>query len=321
MAGLNIPKAKKKSEFDLDALMGKATLTSEEAVSEIQEEYKIPDGAFIVKRMSVENIIADPDQPRNTKNISAEYLEDLGNSILETGQIYPVIIRKNTNDNYSQEWMLVDGECRWLSVTKHPDLTELNCIILDEGLSLTEILIMQISANNKRTEMSIAENAFAYQRVANAKKVTGSTQQDIADSLGMHRVTLSKFLRLAKEENSAVIQMSADGYTQDLGTLVSLAGINDKNPEAAQKIINSLINDKAPEDLRGYVATILKQVTNQNDGDVVQVQKTVKPKLYKPTKVDLKELEGVPTLILDVKGKSIQIDLSDIQEDLKSLFN
>jgi ParB/RepB/Spo0J family partition protein len=321
---LLIPKKKKTESdaFDLDSLMGKTQISQADAVAEVKKEFQIPEGAFVVEQISVDSIVADPDQPRNTQKLTDEYLAELGDSIKRVGQIYPVIVRKNPNKKGSQEWMLVDGECRWLGVKQHKDLHSLNCIVLNDDLDLTDILIMQVAANNKRAEMSIADNAIAYARIEAGLKKQGSNQEEIAAELGMHRVTLSKYTRLARKENLGILKISEEGHSQDLSALIGLAGINDKSPEIARELISNIMAGNAPTDLRAHVTQVLKGINDTEKGaNKVKVTSAAKPKVYKPSNVSLIDVKGVSTLSLDVKGKSVLVDLTDIADELKALFN
>jgi ParB/RepB/Spo0J family partition protein len=317
--GLDIPEAKPNKSgdvFDLDVLMGKKQVTAAEAVTEVTQDYNLEDGAFVVMQIAASDIVADPDQPRDTKKLTNEYISELGDSIEATGQIYPIIVRKNPNARNPQHWMIVDGECRWLAVGKKNGLNSLNCIVLNDDLDLTDILIMQVTANNKRKEMSAADDARAYARIAAGLKDQGKTQETIATQLGMHRVTLSKYIRLAKEENTVILKLSEDGHTQDLSTLIGLAAINDSSPETAQNVIDLIEAGNVPSDLRGYIDKTLKNLNKDK-----KPKSAPRPKVYKPSNVSLIESGGISTLSLKVGDKAIQLDLSDIKDELKKLLH
>jgi len=323
---LKIPKKKKSAAsagFDLDVLTGNKAaptevVSSEEAIKEVAAEHDMPEGSYMVVRVTAENIAPDPNQPRKTNRLDEEYIEGLGRSIFRK-QEAPIRVRKNPNPEADADFMIIDGECRWLGVMGHPEAIYIDCIISTDEMSPVEILQSQVSANNERAEMTVAENALAYTRLYELYQGMGMTQDQVASLQGMNRVKLSRYLRLAKETHKSILDLSVEDHCQDLTVLYTLAGIKDKDDVIAQKITKQIIDNKIPGDVRKYVSDILKDLTS---GVVNDAQpKASKIKLYKPKSFQLGRSGDIEVLTLDIGKKSIQIDLTEIKAELLKTLN
>jgi ParB/RepB/Spo0J family partition protein len=317
---LVIPKKAKSKIWDINSLSGNAPIAKTEAVEEVQKEFALTEGSFIVQALNLDDIVADPDQPRDTEKLEEEYLDNLGNSIYADKQLYPIIVRPNPLANSDAHWMIVDGECRWLSMGRHPDLNTITAITLSDDLDLTDILLMQVTANDKRKGTSTAEKANAYARIYKGFKAKGLTQQDVANKLGIKRTTLSKYTSIS--ENNEVMKMSYDDITQDFNSLSLLCTIYKKSSVTGQKIVGNIRAGKVDQELRRFLEDVLQGLSEeQPDQTSNKSHKTVKPKFYKPTSATYKNIEGEDYISLDVKGKFVQISVSEIKDDLLKIVN
>lgn len=129
------------------------------------------------KRISLDQIRANPDQPR--KLFEQDSLQDLANSIRVNGLMQPITVVKR-DDHY----MIVAGERRWrahqlLEEAGHLASPDMLCLVrkMDE----TEIAINAIVENLVRQDVTPLEEANAYQAMIDQ----GFTVEDLATRLGV----------------------------------------------------------------------------------------------------------------------------------------
>ncbi len=137
-----------------------------------------------VRRMPVDRIDSNPDQPR--QHFDEEALADLAASIREHGVLQPVLVRPYDEGRYQ----IVAGERRWRAA-KMAGLTEIPVIIedLDEEAAL-EIGIIE---NLQREDISPLEEAEMFERMT---KEHGYSLRKLATKLGKDKGYLENRLRL-----------------------------------------------------------------------------------------------------------------------------
>lgn len=143
-----------------------------------------------ITMLDPKKIKANPYQPRREFNQNA--LNDLMNSIKEHGILQPLVVSKNSNNEYE----LIAGERRLRSS-------------LNLGLKEVPVIIRQVD-NQKKLELALIENlqrenlnaidtAIAYNQLINEFNLT---QEDLAKKLGKPRSSIAntlRFLNLPKE--------------------------------------------------------------------------------------------------------------------------
>jgi len=91
-----------------------------------------------VNKISINDLVRNQYQPRKTFN--KEQLQELADSIKESGVIQPIIVRNNDLGKYE----IIAGERRWLAA---------------QNAGLNEVPVVVIKANNlKALEFAIVEN-------------------------------------------------------------------------------------------------------------------------------------------------------------------
>jgi ParB family chromosome partitioning protein len=136
-----------------------------------------------VRLIALEEIRSSPWQPR--KDFKAENLQELVESIREQGIIQPLIVRK-VDGHYE----LIAGERRWraaktLGLKQAP-------VLLREATD-REVLELALIENLQRSDLSVVEEAHAYQRLADE---FGLRQEDIAKRVGKNRASVANAMRL-----------------------------------------------------------------------------------------------------------------------------
>lgn len=142
------------------------------------------EGEEKVELISVDEIRSNPYQPR--KNFEQEALEELAESIRQSGVLQPIIVRKSTAKGYE----LVAGERRH-KASIIAGLTRIPAIIreLDEEFMIKYAIL----ENLQREDLTPLEEADAYQLMMDKLSLT---QERVADALGKSRSHVANHLRL-----------------------------------------------------------------------------------------------------------------------------
>ena len=131
----------------------------------------------------IELIDANLNQPR--KNFSKDDLEELANSIKETGIIQPIVVRKK-----GERFEIVAGERRWRSA-QIANIHEVPVIVKE--LTDEEVVKIAIIENVQRVDLNPVEEASSFNQLISEYKYT---QEKISKVLGKSRSYIANSLRL-----------------------------------------------------------------------------------------------------------------------------
>lgn len=140
------------------------------------------DGVF--RRVSISDIIANPQQPRRHFDHGA--LEDLVTSIQEHGIIEPLIVTELSDGSYE----LIAGERR-LRAARVAGLDDVPCVV--RTASEQDKLELSLIENVQRHDLNPIEEALAYKRLLDE---FGMTQDEIGQKVGKSRPQVANTLRL-----------------------------------------------------------------------------------------------------------------------------
>lgn len=141
-----------------------------------------------VSQVPLDLIDPNPLQPR--RRFDAAGLQELADSIRATGVVQPVLIRPSANQPGRHE--LIAGERRFRAAK----LAELPAIpALIRTLSDQEALELALTENLLREDLNALEVAHAYQAL---QAQFSLSHDEIADRLGVSRVSVTNTLRLLK---------------------------------------------------------------------------------------------------------------------------
>jgi len=255
-----------------------------------------------VQLVSLKDIRPNPYQPR--REFDQKALDELSNSVKETGVLQPIILRVSKAKGYE----IVAGERR-VRASKQAELETIPAIIreLDEKVML-QVAILE---NLQREDLTALEEADAYYMMMEKLSMT---QEKVAERLGKSRSYIANHLRLRTlpEETKQLLQ---DGKLS-MGQARTLLGLVDKS-----KIIR-LARRAANENLTVRQLEHLVAEANEPLSDKKTSAKN------EPTKsVFIKDLENRLTDKFDTKvtihekgnkGK-IQIEYSSL-DDLNALL-
>lgn len=195
----------------LEALFSENQLTKE-------EERKLKDGEKIIENIKIIEIEPNKNQPR--RNFPAESIEELAKSIEKYGVIQPIIVSKQ--DGYYQ---IIAGERRWRA-SKKAGLKEIPCIVReDDERKNKEISLIE---NIQREDLNPIDKARGFRRLIDEY---GMTQQELADTVGLNRTTITNSLRLLNLDER-VMKLAIDGKLTE-GHCRSLLGFTDPEKQYA----------------------------------------------------------------------------------------
>lgn len=123
-------------------------------------------------------------QPR--KDMSAEALEDLSNSILSQGIIQPIVVRNISGNNYE----IIAGERRWRAA-QLAKMDKVPCLI--KNVPDEAAIAIALIENIQREDLNAMEEAIALERLLTEFELT---HQEVANAVGKSRTTVSNLLRL-----------------------------------------------------------------------------------------------------------------------------
>lgn len=163
----------------LDALLG--SIQKEKLQLEVQA---LDHGQL--KQVDVKILKRGNYQPR--RFINEEDLQELAASIKKHGVMQPIVIRPVVDDVYSYE--IIAGERRWRAA-QIAGLTEIPAIIRD--LTDQVAIALALIENIQRQDLNPIDQAMALQRF---HEEFGLSHQEIAETVGKARTTVSNLLRL-----------------------------------------------------------------------------------------------------------------------------
>ena len=166
-------------------------------------------------RVPISSIRPDPDQPR--KEMDAEGLASLTESIKAHGILQPLLLKATGND-----FQIVAGERRWRAAGA-AGLQEVPARVIDVSEeALREISLIE---NIQREDLSPLEIATALQALM---KTFGLTQEDMASRIGWNRATVANRLRLLNLPDEVKEMLESESLTE--GHARALLAL--KTPEA-----------------------------------------------------------------------------------------
>jgi len=150
----------------------------------IPEEYGILKGERYAE-LDIEKIKSNPLQPR--MKFKQESLDELAQSIKESGVLQPVIVVPEGND-----YRIIVGERRWRAAQKI-GLKKIPALI--RSMQKVQQLETSLTENLQREDLNPLEIALAYQKMI---QELNYTQQEIAEKVGKDRASVANYLRLLK---------------------------------------------------------------------------------------------------------------------------
>jgi len=245
----------------LDALLAYA---STETHAEAEGDSKAKEA---LTQLSVLRIKRGKYQPRREMDPGA--LEELANSIRSQGIIQPLIVRPS-GDQYE----IIAGERRFRAA-QLAGLTQIPVII--RHIPDEAAVAMALIENIQREDLNPIEEAAALERLL---KEFGMTHQQVADSVGKSRTSVTNLLRLLALPEEVKIMLERGliemGHARTLITLPQNAQL-----EAAQIIISRSLSVRETENMvrRLQSPEVTAKTAKYQDPDIVHLQETLSKQL------------------------------------------
>lgn len=146
------------------------------------------DGASVgvTSLVAIAKIQANPFQPR--RDFDPDKLQELANSIRRSGVMTAITVRR-----FGEAFQLISGERR-VRASIEAGLTEIPALILDIA-SDREMMELSLVENIQREDLNPLEIAHSYQQLLTLCEMT---QEELAESVGKDRSTVTNFIRLLK---------------------------------------------------------------------------------------------------------------------------
>lgn len=218
-------------------------------------------------QLSVDRIQRGKYQPR--REMDAQALEELANSIRTQGIIQPLIVRPIGN-----KYEIIAGERRW-HAAQLAGLTEVPVII--RHIPDEAAIAMALIENIQREDLNPVEEAAALDRLI---KEFGMTHQQVAEAVGKSRTSVTNLLRLLALPEEVKLMMEQGllemGHARTLITLPETAQL-----EAAQLIVSRQLSVRETENMvRHLQSPESKQKAQKHmDPDIMHLQDSLSKQL------------------------------------------
>ena len=161
-------------------------------MGEVSEESPSADNARKPRRAPIENLIANPRNPR--RNFTDVELNELASSIKERGIIQPIVVRaaKGKKTDEADKFEIIAGERRWRAAQR-AGLHEVPIAIVEA--TDAQVLELAIIENVQRADLNPIEEAAGYLALM---EEFNHSQDDVAQIVGKSRSHVANLLRLLK---------------------------------------------------------------------------------------------------------------------------
>ncbi len=275
----------------LEALLVASGSGETEAVEQEESANKL-------REIPVDLIQSGKYQPR--RDMNAEALQELADSIKVQGIIQPIVIRSIGEGKFE----IIAGERRWRA-TQLAGLEAIPALIRD--VPDEAAIAMSLIENIQRENLNPIEEAMALQRLQQEFELT---QQEVADAVGKSRTTVTNLLRLMGLQVD--VRTLLEHGDLEMGHARALLGLSVDDQSAAARrvvgkgmsvrqteaLVRKLLSDKdkpaaEPKRLDPNIRHLQDQLA-QTLGAKVQIQHTAKGKGKVVLNYNsLEELDGI----------------------------
>lgn len=186
-----------------------------------------------LKTIPPESIAEDPSQPR--LEIEGEELNSLAMSIVDLGQLQPVIVYSEAG-----KYCLVDGHRR-VAAIRQIGRTDVNALVLDEKPDADTLLLTQLAANCLRVNLKPTEKALAFQRLKDSR---GWTNVQLAKAMHISKSTVTQVLSYLSLPGEVKEKLDSGELPGSTAYAISRA----KDDDFAEKLIAKAVNGDLKRD-------------------------------------------------------------------------
>ena len=217
-------------------------------------------GSSTINEVSIDQIEANPDQPR--REFDSVALEELANSIKQLGLVQPITVRQLDEHKFQ----IIAGERRWRA-SQLAGLTAIPAYI--RTIKDENVMELALVENIQREDLNAIEIALAYEHL---QEKSGLTQEKVAARVGKSRVAVTNYLRLLKLP--AQVQMALQKKEIDMGHARALLSLN--SPSQQIKLFHEI--QKNAFSVR-KVEELCQQLNNGEDIQTAKKKIAAKSKL------------------------------------------
>jgi ParB family chromosome partitioning protein len=252
---------------------GLAAIFGDDVISVIDEIQNSARADEYGRRASLKltDIRSNPYQPR--KIFDQEKLEELAQSIRETGVFTPILVREATGG-----YELIAGERR-VKASVLAGKEEIPAIIMD--FNDTQMMEISLLENIQREDLNVLEEASGYKKLI---KALGYTQEQLANRIGKSREHVSNTLRLLKLPKD--VQKLVEENKLSMGHVKCLLTLDDKTiSEIAHKAVSEGLSVRQVEALASDKKASKPVKTKAEDPYLVDLQNSLQRKFGSKVKI------------------------------------
>lgn len=192
-------------------------------------------------KLHVKHVIPDPSQPRKT--ITPDSLNGLARSLIETGQIHPIVVRPAPEGQY----VIVTGERRWRAA-KEAGLQYIDCVVRRD-LDDRKVREMQLAENYQRDDITPLEQAEAFEAYLKEHDVS---QSELSRRTGIPQRTISARLALLELSPSMRASVEAGEIGPHEALKISKLPATQQEP-VAEAVASGKVGGRMLEELFGRI--------------------------------------------------------------------
>jgi ParB family chromosome partitioning protein len=176
----------------------------------------VPAAAAAERSLDVDTDLLRPNRFQPRTNIADARIEDLSRSIKSNGIIQPIVVRR-----VEKGYEIIAGERRWRAAQR-AGLLKVPVVVQD--IPEDKLLAAALIENIQREDLNPMEEAHAYRRLADEFHLT---QEQIADSVGKDRSSVTNYLRLLKLPQEVRSNLGSGALS--MGHARALIGLTDES--------------------------------------------------------------------------------------------
>ena len=240
------------------------------------------------KNISISSLVRNKYQPR--KKFDEVSLEELTNSIRESGIIQPIIVRPSSDEENKFE--IIAGERRW-QAAQYAGLHEVPVVIINvDNLKSLEFAIVE---NVQRKDLNPIEEAEGYKRLIDEFRYD---QDKVSKFIGKSRAHISNCLRLLNLPHEIIEFIIEEKLSQ--GHAKILVGL-DNALYLAKKIILKKLSVRQTENLVRILKSSSNSTSKKKDPNIVSLEEELTDKIGMRVFVKNKR-NNSGTISLEYKG-------------------
>ncbi|WP_026470596.1 ParB/RepB/Spo0J family partition protein [Alkanindiges illinoisensis] len=285
----------------LDALLGSIRQVTQEVENSTISSNSAEQGQL--QHIDVNQLQRGIYQPR--REIANEQLTELSDSIKKHGIMQPIVVRR-LGEQAKVPFEIIAGERRWRAA-KLAGLTHIPALVRDIPDELA--IALALIENIQREDLNPMEQAVALQRFHDE---FGMSHQEIADTVGKARTTVSNLLRLISLHDD--VKTMLDHGDIDMGHARALLSLKSKDQiVVARTIVEKVLSVRQTEQLiRDLLNPPATKPKVQASADIEQLTRRLSERFGAQVEIDhnnkgkgkmviryhtLDELEGILAVI------------------------